>query len=242
MEQSTAVAQQQQSQLQMLDESVIGSLVINGDLSKLSPDQKVKYYRYRCQQAGLDAAAKPFDLLKLNGKEILYANASCTQQLMGIHKLSDAITSKGFENGLYVVSVRVTGPDGRSSENMAAVNIENLKGESLGNAIMKACTKAKRRTVLAHLGLGMLDETEVETIQDAKPQQWSGARQPEEVEAIEVPVYEQWEQMVNSQTEIASLGALWNQNKKLLLQKGNENLVALFSAKKIQLENESAQS
>ena len=33
---------------------------------------------------------------------------------------------------------------------------------------MKASTKAKRRAVLALLGLGMLDETEIETIPNAK--------------------------------------------------------------------------
>ena len=44
------------------------------------------------------------------------------------------------------------------------MDIANLSGEKLANAIMKATTKAIRRTVLAHCGLGMLDETELETI------------------------------------------------------------------------------
>jgi len=40
---------------------------------------------------------------------------------------------------------------------------------NFGNALMKAVTKAKRRVTLSICGLGMLDETEVETIPSARP-------------------------------------------------------------------------
>jgi hypothetical protein len=52
----------------ILDPKVIESIVMNGDLSKLQPAQKVAYYNYRCQQAGLDPAAKPFDLAQTQWK------------------------------------------------------------------------------------------------------------------------------------------------------------------------------
>jgi hypothetical protein len=152
----------------ILDPKVIESIVMNGDLSKLQPAQKVAYYTYRCSQAGLDPAAKPFDLLKLNGKEILYANAQCTQQLCAIHKLSTQVTHREKMDDIYLVSVRVTGADGRLSENQGAVAIAHLKGDALANAVLKATTKAIRRAVLAHCGLGMLDETEAETIPNAR--------------------------------------------------------------------------
>jgi hypothetical protein len=151
-----------------LDPKVIESIVINGDLSKLAPPQKVAYYNYRCQNAGLDPAAKPFDLLKLNGKEVLYANASATQQLCAIHRLSTQITHRERVDDIYLVSCRVTGADGRVSENQGAVSIANARGDALANAILKATTKAIRRAVLSHCGLGMLDETEVETIPGAR--------------------------------------------------------------------------
>jgi len=153
---------------EVLDPKVIESIVINGDLSKLQPPQKVAYYNYRCQQAGLDPAAKPFDLLRLNGKEILYANAQCTQQLCAIHKLSTQVTHREKMDDIYLVSVRVTGADGRLSENQGAVAVAHLKGDALANAVLKATTKAIRRAVLAHCGLGMLDETEAETIPGAR--------------------------------------------------------------------------
>ena len=153
---------------EVLDPAIIESIVLAGDLSKLKPDQKVAYYNYRCQQAGLDPSAKPFDLLKLNNKEVLYANSGATQQLCAIHKLSTQITHRERFDDVYVVSCRVTGADGRVSENQGAVAIGNAKGDVLANAILKSTTKAIRRSVLAHCGLGMLDETEVETIPGAR--------------------------------------------------------------------------
>jgi hypothetical protein len=155
-------------QPQVLDPAIQESIVLKGDLSGLSPMQKKDYYLYRCQQVGLDPAAKPFDLLTLNGKQVLYANASATQQLSSVHKLSTQITHRENVGDIYIVSCRVTGSDGRVSENQGAVNIGGLKGDHLANAVLKCTTKAIRRSVLAHVGLGMLDETEVETISEAR--------------------------------------------------------------------------
>jgi len=151
----------------VIDPAIIESIVTKGDLSGLNQVQKVQYYNYRCKQIGLDPSAKPFDLLNLSGKQVLYANAGATQQLCNLHKLSTQITNKERVDDIYVVSVRVTGADGRSSENQGAVSIGNLRGDALANAVLKCTTKAIRRSVLAHCGLGMLDETEVETIPNA---------------------------------------------------------------------------
>ena len=151
----------------VIDPAIIESIVTKGDLSGLNQVQKVQYYNYRCKQIGLDPSAKPFDLLNLSGKQVLYANASATQQLCNIHRLSTQITGKERVDDIYIVSVRVTGADGRVSENQGAVSIGGLKGDGLANAVLKATTKAIRRSVLAHCGLGMLDETEVETIPSA---------------------------------------------------------------------------
>ena len=149
-----------------LDPEVIHSIVIKGDMSGLSQEQAVAYYNYRCQQVGLDPSAQPFHLLVLNGKKLLYAYAGATQQLCAVHKLSVSIINRERFEGVYLVSVRVTGQDGRVTENDGAVELDS---ERIGkaNALMKATTKAIRRTVLAHCGLGMMDETEVETIPNA---------------------------------------------------------------------------
>jgi hypothetical protein len=103
---------------------------------------------------------------------VLYANASCTQQLCAIHKLSTQVVHRERMDDIYIVSVRVTGADGRVSENQGAVAIGHLKADALANAVLKATTKAIRRAVLSHVGLGMLDETEVETIPEPEWNQW----------------------------------------------------------------------
>ena len=154
--------------LMTINPSIVASIVLNGDIKDLTPREKVEYYDYRCRQAGLDPAAKPFDLLVLNGKHVLYCNAGGTQQLCAVHKLSTTITHREKIDDIYCVSARVTGQDGRQTENMGSVALAGLRGEALGNAMMKATTKAIRRTVLSHVGLGMMDETEVETIPGAQ--------------------------------------------------------------------------
>lgn len=149
------------------DEQIISSIVINGDISKLSPAQKVGYYRQFCDRLGLDPLSQPFKLLRLNGKEVLYCDRTGAQQLNKIHKVSHEIKARETVSGCYVVTAQASTPDGRKTESIGAVPIENLKGDNLCNAMMKAETKAKRRATLDLLGLGILDETETETIANA---------------------------------------------------------------------------
>ena len=155
------------------DESVVASLILAGDLSKMSADDKVRYYNGYCERLGLDPFTKPFDLLRLSGKEILYCTRSGAQQLNKLHNVSHAITSRTVipDAGVYEVTARACLPDGRCTESIGAVSIINLKGEAYANAVMKAETKAKRRATLDLLGLGVLDETEAESIMPKQPQQ-----------------------------------------------------------------------
>lgn len=151
------------------DTDLVQSLVLNGDLSKMSSDQKVKYYRLFCDRLGLDPLTQPFKILKLNGKEVLYCDRSGAQQLNKIHKVSHEIKSRDFIEavGVYQVTARAS-IENRFTDSIGAVNVQGLKGEAYANAIMKAETKAKRRATLDLLGLGILDETETETIPGAK--------------------------------------------------------------------------
>jgi hypothetical protein len=140
------------------------SLALRGDISALAPQEKVKYYAALCERLGLDPMTQPFVPLKLNGKEILYASRAATDQLARIHHVDRRITEEREFRGTFVVTVEATLPSGRKEQSKGAVAIENLKGDALCNALMKAETKAKRRATLAILGLGMLDESEIETI------------------------------------------------------------------------------
>jgi hypothetical protein len=150
-----------------LSMDIIASMVLNGDLSRLNQRQRVEYYMHRCRELGLDPAEKPFDLLRLNGKLVLYAKKGCTDALCRQRGVSRKVESAEMMGDLYVVRASATYKE-RCDEDIGAEPVAGLKGEKLANAMMKAVTKAKRRAVLALFGLGMLDETEVETIPGAR--------------------------------------------------------------------------
>jgi len=154
--------------LATLDINKIQNLILHGDLKPLQPAQKIEYYKNVCEMVGLNPLTKPFDYLILNGKEVLYANKNCTEQLRKVHKISLRITHRETINDVYVVTVDAIDGEGRSDSATGAVTISGLKGDYLANAFMKAETKAKRRATLSICGLGMLDETEVESIPNAQ--------------------------------------------------------------------------
>jgi hypothetical protein len=143
---------------------VVESMVLRGDISALSPEERAKFYLQMCDALGLTAATQPFAVLRLNGKEILYPTRGATDQLAAIHRLNREII-----DGPRVIDVagtkmiyavcRATHPNGRVETAVATVPVNDPL-----NGLMKAETKAKRRATLSILGLGMLDETEIETI------------------------------------------------------------------------------
>jgi len=143
-------------------------VLIQGDLSKLSSQERLMYYNRVCTSLGLNPLTKPFDYITLNGKLTLYAKRDCTDQLRKLHDISIKITSREKMDDLYIVTAQGINKDGRIDESIGAVSIGNLKGEALANSLMKSETKAKRRVTLSLAGLGWLDETETETIPDAK--------------------------------------------------------------------------
>jgi hypothetical protein len=147
----------------------IERVLIGGDLAKLSPEQRVVYYNQVCESLGLNPLTKPFQYLNLNGKTVLYATKDCTEQLRQIHNISLSIVSRENCEGVYIVTARAVRADGRQDESIGAVPLPSQAGEAKANAVMKAETKAKRRVTLSICGLGMLDESEIESIPDAKP-------------------------------------------------------------------------
>ncbi|PTQ51040.1 MAG: hypothetical protein HSCHL_1630 [Hydrogenibacillus schlegelii] len=159
---------------------LLEKVVVTGDLSKLTPKERLSYYKAVCESVGLNPLTRPFDYIVLNGRLTLYARKDATDQLRRIHGISITITSRELlkEAGLYVVTARARTKDGREDESIGAVSIVGLKGDALANALMKAETKAKRRVTLSIAGLGMLDESEIETIPDARPVKADEAEAP----------------------------------------------------------------
>jgi len=139
-------------------------VLIGGDLSSLTPDEKVSYNNSVCASVGLNPLTRPFEFIRLNGKEVLYAKRDATDQLRKVHAVSIKITAREILEGIYVVTALAKDSTGREDESTGAVSIDGLKGEARANAMLKAETKAKRRVTLSICGLGLLDETEIDSI------------------------------------------------------------------------------
>lgn len=160
-------------------EQIIYSLIVNGDVSKLTPEQKVQYYTKFCENLGLNPITKPFEYIKLNGKEVLYAKKDATEQLRKQYGVSVISMESKQVSDVWITQVSVKDKQERTDMATGAVSVKNLSGEALANAVMKCETKAKRRATLSICGLGMLDELELETIpgnvkditEDKKPEQ-----------------------------------------------------------------------
>ena len=172
-------------------DSTVEAVIAKGDLSQLTPGERVLYYRQVCASLGLNALTRPFEYIELDGKLTLYARRDCTDQLRDIRHVGVAIVARELTEGIYTVTARGTVPDGRTDESIGAVALEKecgewktaqsgkryfqgngewqpLRGDARANAIMRAETKAKRRVTLSIVGLGWLDETEVGTVPSAR--------------------------------------------------------------------------
>ncbi len=187
--------------------ALMEQVFIHGDLSKLSSKQRTDYYMETCSSLGLNPLTRPFDYIRLNGKEVLYAKRDCTDQLRSIRHISLEVVSETISDGLLLVRVKATTPDGRSDSDIGAVPViypnsskdrnnnwvqhpkagQRMTGEDLANAMMKATTKAKRRVTLSLCGLGFMDETEVASVLEAEAQLAAPVADPAKTLALVLP-------------------------------------------------------
>ncbi len=169
MSTSTATIEQRQDKL-------IENIVIHGDLSQLSPKHRSEYYAHVCESLGLNPLTKPFDYIRLNGRLVLYAKKDATDQLRKIYNVSITISSREKIGDIYIVTAKARLPNGREDESTGALPVHGLEGNDLANAFMKAETKAKRRVTLSICGLGMLDESELDTITHLMPDSYTSKK------------------------------------------------------------------
>jgi hypothetical protein len=149
--------------------NIIEAVIAAGDLSRLSVDQRNTYYVTVCQSIGLNALTRPFEYITLNGRLVLYARKDATDQLRSIKGVSITRADVSLADPDWViVTTEARDATGRTDIDVGCVSRKDMRGD-LGNVIMKAVTKSKRRVTLSLCGLGMLDESEIETIPDAKP-------------------------------------------------------------------------
>ncbi len=149
--------------------ALLEKVLLGGNLAQLTPAERLNFYNATCNSLGLNPLTRPFEYITLNNKLTLYAKKDATEQLRAIHNVSVLKLEREAVEGVYTVTAYLEHGSGRKDSSLGAVSIEGLKGEAKANAMMKAETKAKRRGTLSICGLGILDETEIETIADARP-------------------------------------------------------------------------
>lgn len=204
---------------------IIRSLVLDSDLSKMKDTQKVEYYNKFCQSLGLNPLTQPFQLIKFQGKERLYATKDCTEQLRKIHGVSIESLSHTEVKDSYIVTATAKDRTGKTDAATGVVSISSLKGDALANAIMKAETKAKRRVTLSICGLGMLDETELETVNTGD----ISAKISIEQKIVELP--EELKAVI-AEADMKNLAAIYKENSEY---HSNPEFMRLLSERKNKL-------
>jgi|SRR5579859_544709 hypothetical protein len=145
-------------------ENILAKIVIKQDLSDLSQPEQAKYLISLAESLGLNPMTKPFELMKTrDGRTIPYARKDCAEQLRKRDKVAITKIDTQIQEGVFVAMAYAALPDGRTDMDIGITSIAGLKGENLANACMKAITKAKRRVSLSICGLGIPDESEIDS-------------------------------------------------------------------------------
>lgn len=147
---------------------VMERVIVLGDLALLTSKERVMYYQGMCNSLGLNPLTKPFEYIELDGKLTLYARKDATDQIRAKHNVNLTITNREITDERAIVTARAELPNGRKDESIGVVSFATKNGKASGkyldNLIMKAETKAKRRVTLSIIGLGMVDESELDTV------------------------------------------------------------------------------
>ena len=144
--------------------AILEQVLAEGDLERLTNEQRVTYIMNLCRSLGINPLTRPFQYIKLSGKLTLYATKGATDQIRNARKVSISKLERRLEDGIYIVTAHARTQDGVEDVDEAAVSVQGLQGENLSNAMMKCTTKAKRRVTLSICGLNMMDETEVDSV------------------------------------------------------------------------------
>lgn len=150
---------------------VIEGVVVGGNLAPLTPEQRVRYLKRVCENLRLNWETNPFIYLPGEGGKLqLFPTKDCAAQLRRRDTVSIEVTGRSFmpEQGVYMVEVVATTPDGRKDSAIGCVGVKGMSHENLANQMMRAETKAKRRVTMSLCGLGLDGDDDAQIIA-AKP-------------------------------------------------------------------------
>jgi len=112
-----------------VDPKAVEQAMLIGDLSQMTDEQRIAYYVATCRSMQLNPLTKPFQALKDDeGKLRLYPDKGCAEQLRKRDKVSTRVLGREMLDGLYIVTVQATTPDGREEEAQGVVPLVKTKG------------------------------------------------------------------------------------------------------------------
>jgi hypothetical protein len=145
-------------------------LVIQHDLSKLSPEELTQYLRDVSAFIGLDPDLNGLDTIWMQNENgpgqslVVYARRGTAEILRDINGIEvDSLTDK-MVNGSIVFTATGKNKDKRQEIATGSKYITGLQGKALDDAIMTASTRAIRRLTMQFTKLGILDQSEVEAV------------------------------------------------------------------------------
>jgi hypothetical protein len=143
------------------------NLVIQHDLSKLSPEQLAQYLRDVSTYIGLDPDLNALDTIWMvneNGPGqslVVYARRGTAEILRSSLKIKVLSLTNQMVRDSIVFTASGENAVGRQEVAVGSKSIANLTGKGLDDAIMTASTRALRRLTMQFTSLGILDESEV---------------------------------------------------------------------------------
>ena len=93
--------QKSDASLANLDHETILKLA-TGDTSRLNAEQKTQLIVQVCKVAGLDPRLTPFEYIKFQGKEVMYARKNAADQLVNVHKIRVGIIGQETVEGVQI--------------------------------------------------------------------------------------------------------------------------------------------
>src|SRR5262245_20458325 len=98
----------------------IGKVLITGDLSVLTEEQRLAYYHRVCESLSLNPLTQPFQYVRLSGGLKLYATRAASEQLAASRGVSIDFVSEDLRNGVYIFRVVAATADGGSGAGAGA--------------------------------------------------------------------------------------------------------------------------
>src|SRR6185436_11836046 len=111
------------------DESeLLERIMVDGDLSKLSGEDRCRYYFALCRSLRLNPATRPFEYVRFDEKLVLYARKDCAEQLRRVNNISIVDVRTEQDGDLCIVTATARNHKGRTDIDQGIVDTMNLRG------------------------------------------------------------------------------------------------------------------